>query len=160
MKEVKAFLEDHQLEYEWHEHEAVHTVEQAKATRSAIKGLHCKNLFLRNQKGNRHFLAIFPADLPVDMKTLAPLLGIKRISFASAQRMEKYLKLSPGSVSVFGLLNDEQKAVELFVHKDILEADYVTFHPNDNRATVVLDAANFEKILTLLAYEVNVLHLN
>ena len=157
MKEVRAFLESNQIDFEWHEHEAVHTVEQAKATRSAIKGLHCKNLFLRNQKGNRHFLAIFPADLPVDMKSLAPLLGIKRISFASAQRMEKYLKLSPGSVSLFGLLNDEQKAVELFVHKDIVESDYVTFHPNDNRATVVLDSTNFARILDLLAYEVNVL---
>ena len=58
-----------------------YTVEEAKSTRARIDGLHCKNLFLRNQKGNRHFLVIFPADKPVDMKSLAPKLGINRISF-------------------------------------------------------------------------------
>lgn len=147
MEVVKAFLEQFDIQHVWYNHEPVFTVEEAKKTRANIKGLHCKNLFLRNQKGNKHFLVIFPADLPVDMKVLAPKIGINRISFASAQRLDKYLKVKPGAVSIFGLLHDQEQAVELYLHQDILQADTVTFHPNDNAATVALSQEAFRKVL-------------
>lgn len=150
MEKVLNFLRTSAIEFTLFEHDPVFTVEEAKTTRGAIEGLHCKNLFLRNQKGNRHFLVIFPADKPVDMKTLAPKLGIKRISFASAERLKKYLDLNPGSVSVFGLLNDVDKKVELFLDSSVLQAETVTFHPNDNAATVALAQDQFKKVLVSL----------
>lgn len=84
------------------------------------------------------------------MKTLAPKLGIKRISFASAERLKKYLDLNPGSVSIFGLLNDVDKKVELFLDSSVLQAENVTFHPNDNAATVALAQDQFKKVLVSL----------
>lgn len=150
MEKVLNFLREYNITYTLFEHDPVFTVEEAKSTRARIEGLHCKNLFLRNQKGNRHFLVIFPADKPVDMKSLAPKLGINRISFASAQRLQKYMDLSPGSVSVFGLLNDEDEEVELFLDTAVLDADTVTFHPNDNAATVALQQDQFRAVLKCL----------
>jgi Ala-tRNA(Pro) deacylase len=151
MKKVVDFLEQNDIEYKMHMHDPVFTVEEAKATRASIPGLHCKNLFLRNQKGNRHFLVIFPADKPVDLKLLAPKLGINRISFASADRLKRIMGLNPGSVSIFGLLNDDNQEVELYLDQGVLEADFVTFHPNDNTATVSLAQDQFMYVLEKLS---------
>ena len=150
MDTVLEFLQSNAILYKLFRHEPVFTVEQARETRKTIDGLHCKNLFIRNQKGNKHFLVIFPADMEVDLKMLALQVGITKISFASAKRLQKYLGVKPGSVSVFGLLNDKDKLVELFLHEDVLKADIVTFHPNDNSATISLSKEQFQKVLKKL----------
>lgn len=147
---VIEFLDLNAIEYKLYKHEPVYTVEQAKETRKIIDGLHCKNLFLRNQKGDKHFLVIFPADMEVDLKSLAPLIGINKISFASAKRLQKYLGVEPGSVSIFGLLNDKESMVQVFLHREILKADKVTFHPNDNNATISLTQGQFKLFLSAL----------
>jgi len=147
MDTVIEFLESNNISYKLFRHDPVFTVEQARETRMTIDGLHCKNLFIRNQKGNKHFLVIFPADMEVDLKALALQVGINKISFASANRLQKYLGVEPGSVSIFGLLNDKDKLVELFLHEEVLQADMVTFHPNDNSATISLSKEQFQKVL-------------
>jgi len=147
MDTVIEFLESNNISYKLFRHDPVFTIEQAKETRKTIDGLHCKNLFIRNQKGNKHFLVIFPADMEVDLKMLALQVGINKISFASANRLQKYLGVKPGSVSVFGLLNDKDKLVELFLHEDVLQADIVTFHPNDNSSTISLSKKQFQNVL-------------
>jgi Ala-tRNA(Pro) deacylase len=140
-------LEELSIEYEKHEHPPVFTVEEAHEHWSDIKGKHSKNLFLRNKKGNRHFLVVMDAEKSLDIKQFQKKIGISNLSFASEKRLEKYLGLTKGSVSPFGLINDENHEVEVIVDKDIINADFVNFHPNINTATVTISAADFKRFL-------------
>jgi Ala-tRNA(Pro) deacylase len=97
------------------EHPPVFTVEQAEKHWGSITGAHCKNLFLRNKKGNRHYLAILESSKSADLKALTNRLGEDRLSFASPERLMRYLGLEPGAVSPFGLINDSQKEVQVVV---------------------------------------------
>ena len=93
------------------EHRPVYSMEELDALEMPADAVICKNLFLRNSNGKQHFLLTVPAATPVDLKQLAASLGSSRLSFASAERLEKYLKLQSGLVSPFGLLNDTSKAL-------------------------------------------------
>jgi Ala-tRNA(Pro) deacylase len=135
------------LPYERHEHPAVFTVEQALEHWSGIDATHCKNLFLRNKKGDRHYLVVAEHSTPVDIGSLAARVGENRLSFASAERLATHLGLAPGAVSPFGLINDRAKTVRVVVDERLRAAARVGFHPNVNTATVVLDFADFERFL-------------
>ncbi len=139
------------------EHPPVFTVEQAEKHWGSITGAHCKNLFLRNKKGNRHYLAILESSKSADLKALTNRLGEDRLSFASPERLMRYLGLEPGAVSPFGLINDSQKEVKVVIDQDLKTAERVNFHPNVNTATVGIDFADFEKFLAWC--ENNVLYL-
>ncbi|MFB3854080.1 MAG: prolyl-tRNA synthetase associated domain-containing protein [Vicinamibacterales bacterium] len=130
-----------------HEHPAVFTVEEAERHWAQIRATHCKNLFLRNQKGNRHFLVVLRADKRADLKAVAAAAGEDRLSFASAERLSKCLGLVAGSVSPFGLLNDASRTVQVILDQDLRAAASVAFHPNVNTATIVISFADFERFL-------------
>ena len=129
------------------EHPAVFTVEEAAAQWVGIPGAHCKNLFLRNKKGNRHYLVIAEASKRIDLKSLAKILRDDRLSFASDERLMRCLGLLPGAVSPFGLLNDGTKQVIVVVDSGLGQAGHVSFHPNVNTATITMTVADFEKFL-------------
>lgn len=93
------------------EHRPVYSMEELDALEMPADVVICKNLFLRNSNGKQHFLLTVPTATPVDLKELAVKLASSRLSFASAERLEKYLKLQSGLVSPFGLLNDTSKAL-------------------------------------------------
>jgi Ala-tRNA(Pro) deacylase len=135
------------LSYERHEHPAVFTVEQALEHWSGIDATHCKNLFLRNKKGDRHYLVVAEHSTPIDIAALAVRVGENRLSFASAERLAAHLGLTPGAVSPFGLINDRTKAVRVLLDVRLRSAARVGFHPNVNTATVVLAFADFERFL-------------
>jgi Ala-tRNA(Pro) deacylase len=135
------------LSYERHEHPAVFTVEQALEHWSGIDATHCKNLFLRNKKGDRHYLVVAEHSTPIDIGALAVRVGDNRLSFASAERLAAHLGLTPGAVSPFGLINDRAKAVRVLLDARLRSAARVGFHPNVNTATVVLAFADFERFL-------------
>jgi len=130
-----------------HEHPPVFTVEEAERHWAAIAATHCKNLCLRNQKGNRHFLVVLRADKRADLKAVAAAAGEDRLSFASAERLMKHLGLTAGSVSPFGLVNDTSGSVGVILDHDLREAGDIAFHPNVNTATIVLSYADFERFL-------------
>jgi len=136
------------LSYERHEHPAVFTVEQALEHWSGIDATHCKNLFLRNKKGDRHYLVVAEHSTPIDIAALAVRVGDNRLSFASAARLAAHLGLTPGAVSPFGLINDRAKAVRVLLDERLRSAARVGFHPNVNTATVVLAFADFERFLS------------
>ena len=102
------------IKYEVVEHEPVHTMEDMDRLGLPEKGTLCKNLFLRDAKGKRHFLITCDENAKVDLKSLGRQLGAGNLSFASEERLEKYLGLKQGSVSPFGLMNDTDHAVEFF----------------------------------------------
>ena len=137
-----------------HEHPPVFTVEQANLHWEGLSGAHCKNLFLRNKKGRRHYLVILLTTKQADLKRLTAKLNEDRLSFGSAERLQKYLGLTPGSVSPFGLINDRQKEVVVIVDQDLKGASRVNFHPNINTVTLGIGTVDFERFLAWTGNEV------
>ena len=142
-----------------HEHPPVFTIDEAERHWGSITGAHCKNLFLRNKKGNRHYLIILEHSKNADLKALTKQLGEDRLSFASAERLMRYLGLEAGAVSPFGLINDSNKEVQVVVDRDLKTVQRVNFHPNVNTATVGIDFADFEKFLAWCGNSVRYLSL-
>lgn len=144
---VFAHLSGLGIAFERFEHEAVATVEQAVRAWEGIDAAHCKNLFLRNQKGDRHYLLIVAHTKRVDLRAVAGQIGDGKLSFGSPERLMKWLGVPPGAVSPFGLINDRDHHVRVFVDRDLKGAARVSFHPNDNTRTITLTFADFERFL-------------
>lgn len=147
-RKVYEVLEKLAIPYTRHEHPPVYTVEEANRYWVAMSGAHCKNLFLRNKKGNRHYLVILEFSKNADLRKLNEKLDEDRLSFGSPERLAQFLGLEPGAVSPFGLINDVQKDVAVIIDQDLRKADRVNFHPNINTVTVGLSLADFEKFLS------------
>jgi len=146
-REVLEVLDELKISYVRHEHPPVYTVGEAEKYWGSLRGAHCKNLFLRNNRGNRHYLVIAEASLRVDLKALTSKLNEDRLSFASPGRLMKYLGLEPGSVSPFGLIHDKGHEVRVVVDAELKRAAGVNFHPNTNTSTLGLSFADFERFL-------------
>jgi len=145
--QVRAKLAELGIAAERHEHPPVPTVEDAERYWSGIDATHCKNLFLRNQKGDRHYLVILKHSKKADLRAVADQIGDGKLSFASPERLMKHLGLTPGSVSPFGLINDQQHAVRVVLDRDLKAADRLSFHPNINTVTLVVSVADFGRFL-------------
>ncbi len=135
------------IAYVRHEHPPVATVEEAEKHWAGLAGVHCKNLFLRNYKGTRHYLVIAPVTRGIDLKRLTADLAEDRLSFASAERLKKWLGVEPGSVSPFGLVNDPAREVRVVCDTALKSGAGLGFHPNVNTATLEISLADFEKFL-------------
>src|SRR5262245_49638097 len=135
------------IAYERYEHPPIATVEDAEPHWAVIDATHCKNLFLRNQKGSRHYLAIVPHKKRVNLRALADQIGDGKLSFASAERLLLHLGVLPGSVSPFGVLNDADGHVRVFLDSDLRQAQRISFHPNVNTVTLTLALADFLRFL-------------
>lgn len=148
-KEQKVYevLDELGISYTSKEHPPVFTVEEAEDVWKDIEGTHCKNLFLRDQKGKRHFLVVLKHLKKADLRSLSEQIGAGKLSFASEKRLNKYLGLETGAVSPFGLINDQQKEVEVVLDKDLKNAELVNFHPNVNTATVTISFKDFNRFL-------------
>jgi Ala-tRNA(Pro) deacylase len=144
---VAARLTELGIAYTRHEHPPVPTVEEAGKYWSAIDATHCKNLFLRNQKGDRHYLVIVEHSKKVDLRKTADQIGDGKLSFGSPERLQKHLGLMPGSVSPFGLINDRGHAVRVVVDRDLNSAARLSFHPNINTVTLTVSAVDFSRFL-------------
>lgn len=140
-------LEKLNIPYEAVNHPAVFTMEEMDQLGLTKKGTLCKNLFLRDSKGKRHFLITCDEKTTVDLKSLSKKLGAGNLSFASEERLLKYLGLTEGSVTPFGLLNDENHDVEFFLDKNLTKAKRIGIHPLTNEATVFITLKDLEKFL-------------
>src|SRR5262245_20000643 len=112
---VYAALDALAIGYERYEHPAVFTAEDASKYWDPIDGTQCKNLFLRNKKGDRHYLVVVEISKRVDLKDLVKLVSDDRLSFGSSERLMEQLGLTPGSVSPFGLINDARGSVRVLI---------------------------------------------
>lgn len=142
-------LEEWNIQYKMYAHPPLPTIELALEYWKNIDSTHCKNLFFRNHKGNKHYLVIFECHKTLQIHQLEKMLGQGKLSFASEQRMEKYIGTTPGSVSLFGLVNDPERQVKLFLDKELMNTEKISFHPNDNTASVVISNADFKRFLEL-----------
>lgn len=171
---VLDFLQGHGIDYELHVHPPLPTIELALEYWKDIDSTHCKNLFFRNHKGNRHYLVVFECHKELAIHSLEHMLRQGKLSFASPERMERCLGLLPGSVSPLGLIHDmglvapgtdgttvpetgvmakelfpNGHRVKLFLDKDLQTSERISFHPCDNTASVVLSNAGFMKFLEI-----------
>ena len=133
--------------FEYHEHPPLATIEDAKIHWKDLNSGRCKNIFLRNHKGDRHYLVILEHLSQLNIHDLEKKLKQGKLSFASDQRLMKYLGLSPGSVSPFGLINDKQHHVHLFIDEKLNNFERLSFHPNINTASLVVKKEDFIRFL-------------
>lgn len=158
-QQVYECLDKMGIEYEYYEHPEAPTIEIAAQFYRGEDTTLCKNLFFRNHKGNRHYLVIMDSRHQMDIHSIEKMLRQGKLSFASSERMMKYLGLCPGSVSLFGLVNDKDHEVTLFVDKGLVNVKKVSFHPNDNHASLVISSSDMFKFIENIGNEWQVVDL-
>jgi Ala-tRNA(Pro) deacylase len=146
-KKLYQLLDELDIRYEYLEHPAAPTIEIAKQYWAGHDAKHCKNLFFRNHKGNKHYLVILDCDCNMDIHRIEKQLGQGKLSFASEARMMKYLGIKPGSVTPFGLINDEEHHVHVFLDKNLQNAERLSFHPCINTASLIVSKDDFVKFM-------------
>jgi Ala-tRNA(Pro) deacylase len=156
---VYAALEALGVRYERHEHPAVFNATDASKFWDPIAGTQCKNLFLRNKKGDRHYLVVLEISKRADLRDLVKVVADDRLSFGSPERLMDKLGLTPGSVSPFGLINNADGSVRVIIDADLRGKDRLIFHPNVNTASVVVSWADLEKFLATRANSVRIVNL-
>ena len=130
-KEIRTydFLDGLGVDYQRMDHEAAFTMEACKEVDEALGVEMCKNLFLCNRQKTDFYLLLIPGDKVFKTKELSKQIGSARLSFASAEYMEKYLDITPGAVSIMGLMNDKNNVVRLLVDEDLLKEEWIGCHP-------------------------------
>ena len=146
-KELYSLLEELAISFDYHEHPPLATINDAVIHWKDYNSGRCKNIFFRNHKGDKHYLVILEHLRQLNIHDLEKRLRQGKLTFASDQRLKKHLGLEPGSVSPFGLINDKEKNVHLFIDEKLNESDRLAFHPNVNTATLVISKTDFLRFL-------------
>ena len=157
-KEIRVydFLDKLGVEYQRVDHEAAMTMEACEAIDRVLGDdtAICKNLFLCNRQETDFYLLLMPGDKPFKTKNLSAQIGSARLSFAKPEYMEKYLDITPGSVSVLGLMNDHEKKVQLLIDEDVLKDPYFGCHPCINTSSLKMKTNDIlEKFLPAVHHE-------
>ena len=152
MNKIYSFLDTNNISYERFDHPAVFTCEESAKYCPPMPGASIKNLFLYDKKTEQHFLAVVPDEKRVDFKALKKLLDVSNLSFASEERLQKYLGVAPGSVTILGLINDITQAVTV-IFDESLRNQALQCHPLINTATLVIPFNDIEKFLSLTQHE-------
>ena len=148
------FLDALGVEYFRVDHEHADTIADCELVEGLLGCRICKNLFLTNRQQTDFYLLIMPGEKPFKTKLLSRQIGSARLSFAGPEHMERLLDITPGSVSVLGLMNDHDKAVRLLVDRDLLTEENFGCHPCINTSSLRFRTADlFEKILPALGRE-------
>lgn len=142
------------ISYEAVHHAPIFTSNAEVAAFNGLDVMDIKNLFLKGHKGRHHYLIVMPYDHPLDMKLLADLVGEKSLSFASDERLEKYLGCESGAVSIFGLINDADHEVIVMIDEAVANARQVGFHPNISTETLILSQEDFARFLKSLKNDI------
>lgn len=146
-QQVYDYLQQLGIAFDYYEHPEAPTIEIASQFYRGEGTVLCKNLFFRNHKGDKHYLVIMDARHNMNIHDIEHRLHQGKLSFASAERMMRYLGVKPGSVSLFTLVNDVNHEVILFVDDKLLQAEKVSFHPNDNTASLVISRDDMVKFI-------------
>jgi Ala-tRNA(Pro) deacylase len=136
-----------EITFDYYEHPPVPTVEEASKYWKDIEATHCKNLFFRNHKGNRHYLVILDYTHSLAIRDLEQRLKQGKLTFASPERMMKFLGVTPGSVSPMGLISDKEHHVHLFLDEKLHHSKTISFHPCINTASIVIKYSDFIRFL-------------
>jgi len=157
MIDIYEFLDNGDIEYQRFDHPPVFTVEDVHRLTPDLPGAKTKNLFLRDRKGNRHFLVVLPADKRINLKALPEVLGSSKISFGSPDRLMEHLGVTPGSVSLFAIVNDQKNKVEVIIDESLWASEAFQFHPLVNTSTLVISKDSIKRFLAATGHEVKIL---
>ena len=146
-QEVYEFLQAQGVTYEVTEHKAVYNMDELAEVELPYPEADAKNLFVRDDKKSSYYLITVRGGKRVDLQEFRKVYGTRRLSFASAEDLERLLGLFPGSVTPLGLLNNAEKTVKLFLDSDVGEDDLIGVHPNENTATVWLKAGDLVRLI-------------
>lgn len=152
MGDIYQFLAEHDIAYERHDHPAVFTCEEADRLVPELPAAKTKNLFLRDKKGRRHFLVVVGYEKVVDLKMLAPLLGVNRLALASAERLQRHLGVDPGAVTILAVVNDADRAVDVVIDKKLWSSKAFRCHPLVNTSTLVVSKEGLERFLDITGH--------
>lgn len=153
-KRVYDLLDELGIEYARVDHPAAETMEACEEIEKVLGVEICKNLFLCNRQKTDFYLLMMPGSKPFKTKDITKQLGCARLSFAGAEFMQEFLDITPGSVSVMGLMNDKENSVRLVIDKDILDGEYIGCHPCINTSSLSIKTQDIiNKFLPAVTHE-------
>ena len=161
-KEIRTYdlLDKLHVSYQQIDHEAAETMEICAEIDKVLEATICKNLFLCNRQKTNFYLLMMPGDKTFKTKELSKQIGSARLSFASPEDMERYLDITPGSVSIMGLMNDTENVVQLLVDEDVLKGEYVGCHPCINTSSIRIKTEDlFGRVLEAMHHTMRVVKL-
>ena len=161
-KEIRVydFLDSLGVSYQRIDHEAAMTMEACEEIDRTLEATICKNLLLCNRQETQFYLLMLPGDKVFKTKDLSAQIGSSRLSFAKAEYMEQYLDITPGSLSVLGLMNDKDRMVRLLIDEDVLKGEYIGCHPCINTSSLRLKTKDLvEKIIPAMEHEPTIVKL-
>lgn len=161
-KEIRVydFLDKLEITYQRVDHEPAMTMEACQAVDEVLGVKMCKNLFLCNRQQTDFYMLLMPDDKVFKTKDLSSLLGVSRLSFASGEFMEEFLDITPGSLSVLGLMNDKDFRVRLVIDAPVLEGEFVGVHPCINTSSLRFKTSDLtEKIIPAMGHEATIVNL-
>ena len=161
-KEVRVYdlLDQLGVEYQRIDHEAAMTMEACAAIDEVLDATICKNLLLCNRQCTVFYLLLLPGDKPFKTSILSKQIGSSRLSFAGAEYMERFLDITPGSLSILGLMNDKEMQVQLLIDEDVLKGEFIGCHPCINTSSLRLKTADvMEKIIPAMGHEPKIVNL-
>ncbi len=151
--ELFARFRELQIEWQLHEHAPLRTVEESRRLRGTLPGGHCKNLFLKDKKG-QHWLVVAAEDRAIDLKALPAAIGSARLSFGRAERMREILGVEPGAVTPLALINDVDHRVRVVLDRRMLEHELLNFHPLVNTSTVAIATSDLHRFIAATGHAV------
>lgn len=159
-RRVYDFLDGLGVCYQRIDHEASMTMEACAAIDAALEATICKNLLLCNRQCTEFYLLMLPGDKPFKTSILSKQIGSSRLSFAGAEYMEQFLDITPGSLSVLGLMNDKDHRVSLLMDRDLLDGEFIGCHPCVNTSSLRLKTADLmERIIPAMDHPVTMVDL-
>ena len=161
-KEVRVYdlLDQLNIEYQRIDHEAAMTMEACAAIDEVLDATICKNLLLCNRQCTTFYLLLLPGDKPFKTSVLSKQIGSSRLSFAGAEYMERFLDITPGSLSILGLMNDKEMQVQLLIDEDVLKGEFIGCHPCINTSSLRLKTADvMEKIIPAMGHAPQIVNL-
>ncbi len=150
---VEKYLQSKGITFQMYEHPPIFTVAEGKKYKINAPGLGCKSLFLKGIKETKYILYTLPGEKRANLRRLAEEVGEKRLTFAKPAELKQLLRVTPGSVSPFSILNDRQKKVILVIDREVTQAKEINVHPNDNQASLVLTQEMFRRFLSTLDHQ-------
>lgn len=156
---VATTLDELTIPFEIVEHPPALTTEEADGYIEGVEGVRTKSMFLTNKKKTAYYLVIMDDQKRLDMEVLKEITGEKRIKMASTDSLMEKMKLPAGVVSIFGLLNNEEKDIKVYIDKEITEEKRMSFHPNVNTKTIFLNTEEVFKFLDSFGYNYSIVEL-
>ena len=161
-REIRVYdlLDELNISYEYVDHEPMRSMQDCLEVDSILNAAICKNLFLCNRQATEFYLLLIPGDKPFKTKYLSAQIGSSRLSFAKPEAMQEYLDITPGSVSVMGLMNDRDNRVQLLIDGDVLKAGYFACHPCINTSSLRFRTGDLmDKVIPAMGHEPKIVEL-